>query len=200
MSTKRFDMQIKLLILGDSGVGKTCLLLRYVNDMYSPSFMTTIGIDFKTKYMNYNGQCIKLQIWDTAGQERFRTITNSYFKGSQGILLVFDITDRPTFSSIRRWIDQIKEHTEPSSIINIILIGNKCDLQRRQVSHEEGEALAKEFDIQYIETSCKMDINVSNVFTQLIGDVYKRLKEENNPMLKSIKLTPAKPEKKSGCC
>jgi len=201
MSAKTFDMQIKLLTLGDSGVGKTCLLLRYVNDMYSPSFMSTIGIDFKAKYVEHDGKRIKLQIWDTAGQERFRTITNSYFKGCQGILLVFELTDRTTFNSISRWVDQIKDNTDPSSEINMILVGNKCDAPGRQVSFEEGQHLATNLNIPYIETSCKMDINVSNAFTQLVGDVYNRLKEEDNPMLKSIKLTPIKvAEKKGGCC
>ena len=161
MSAKTFDMQIKLLTLGDSGVGKTCLLLRYVNDMYSPSFMSTIGIDFKAKYVEHDGKRIKLQIWDTAGQERFRTITNSYFKGCQGILLVFELTDRTTFNSISRWVDQIKDNTDPSSEINMILVGNKCDAPGRVVSFEEGQQVATNLNIPYIETSCKMDINVS---------------------------------------
>ena len=127
-----FDMQIKLLMIGDSGVGKTCLLLRYANDSFSPTFITTIGIDFKIKNIQLDNKRIKLQvelfmkrllwrktsyvefyphrrqIWDTAGQERFRTITTSYFRGAQGILLVYDVTDRQTFVSIRNWVAQIQ--------------------------------------------------------------------------------------------
>ena len=122
-----FDMQIKLLMIGDSGksnncykingillylfiagVGKTCLLLRYANDSFSPTFITTIGIDFKIKNIQLEGKRIKLQIWDTAGQERFRTITTSYFRGATGILLVYDVTDRQTFTSIRNWVAQIQ--------------------------------------------------------------------------------------------
>jgi len=114
-----FDMQIKLLMIGDSGVGKTCLLLRYANDSFSPTFITTIGIDFKIKNIELDSKRIKLQIWDTAGQERFRTITTSYFRGAQGILLVYDVTDRGSFNSIRNWVGQIQQvrlstlHTSP---------------------------------------------------------------------------------------
>ena len=97
------------LMIGDSGVGKTCLLLRYANDSFSPTFITTIGIDFKIKNVEVDGKRIKLQIWDTAGQERFRTITTSYFRGAQGILLVYDVTDRRSFESIRNWISQIQQ-------------------------------------------------------------------------------------------
>ena len=123
-------MQIKLLMIGDSGVGKTCLLLRYANDSFSPTFITTIGIDFKIKNVDIDGTRIKLQIWDTAGQERFRTITTSYFRGAQGILLVYDVTDRRSFESIRNWISQIQQHADVH--VNKILVGNKCDMTDAQ--------------------------------------------------------------------
>ena len=103
-------MQIKLLMIGDSGVGKTCLLLRYANDSFSPTFITTIGIDFKIKNVDIDGTRIKLQIWDTAGQERFRTITTSYFRGAQGILLVYDITNKWSFEGISRWLKEVEQH------------------------------------------------------------------------------------------
>jgi len=106
------DMQIKLLMIGDSGVGKTCLLLRYANDSFSPTFITTIGIDFKIKTIELGGKVVKLQIWDTAGQERFRTITTSYFRGAQGILLVYDVTDRGSFENIKNWVGQIQQHAD----------------------------------------------------------------------------------------
>lgn len=104
-----YDMHIKLLMLGDTGVGKTCLLLRYAYDSFSPTFITTIGIDFKIKHIHLDGLKVKLQIWDTAGQERFRTITVSYFKGAHGIILCYDVTDRDTFENVRHWIEQIKK-------------------------------------------------------------------------------------------
>ncbi len=148
-----FDMQIKILMIGDSGVGKTCLLLRYVNDSFYPTFITTIGIDFKIKNIIVDGKRIKLQIWDTAGQERFRTITTSYFRGAQGILLIYDVTDRQTFLSIRNWVSQVQMHADIS--VNRLLIANKCDMENRAVSLEEGEALAKEYSIPFFETSAK---------------------------------------------
>jgi len=139
-----YDIQVKLLMIGDSGVGKTCLLLRYANDSFSPTFITTIGIDFKIKNVSIDGKRVKLQIWDTAGQERFRTITTSYFRGAQGIILVYDVTDRRSFESIRNWVSQIQQHADVH--VNKILVGNKCDmLDEKVVSTEEGQRLAKEF-------------------------------------------------------
>jgi len=158
-----YDIQIKLLMIGDSGVGKTCLLLRYANDSFSPTFITTIGIDFKIKNIDIDGTKIKLQIWDTAGQERFRTITTSYFRGAQGILLVYDVTDRRSFESIRNWISQIQQHADVH--VNKILVGNKCDmLDEKVVSTEEGEKLAKEFNMPFWECSAKNNINVEESF------------------------------------
>mmetsp|Transcript_2358 Transcript_2358/g.5535 ORF Transcript_2358/g.5535 Transcript_2358/m.5535 type:complete len:207 (-) Transcript_2358:1083-1703(-) len=169
-----FDMQIKLLMIGDSGVGKTCLLLRYANDSFSPTFITTIGIDFKIKNIQLDGKRIKLQIWDTAGQERFRTITTSYFRGAQGILLVYDVTDRNSFISIRNWVAQIQMHADVN--VNKILIGNKCDVQdQRAVSFEEGDALAKEYNIHFYECSAKQDLNVEKTFLTIATDVKDRL-------------------------
>jgi len=169
-----FDMQIKLLMIGDSGVGKTCLLLRYANDSFSPTFITTIGIDFKIKNIQLDGKRIKLQIWDTAGQERFRTITTSYFRGAQGILLVYDVTDRNSFVSIRNWVAQIQMHADVN--VNKILIGNKSDCQeQRVISYEEGQALAKEYSINFFETSAKQDLNVEKAFITIATDVKNRL-------------------------
>lgn len=170
----QYDMQIKLLMIGDSGVGKTCLLLRYANDSFSPTFITTIGIDFKIKNIQLDGKRIKLQIWDTAGQERFRTITTSYFRGAQGILLVYDVTDRQTFTSIRNWVAQIQMHADVN--VNKILIGNKCDMNdQRAVTTAEGEALANEYNIHFFETSAKQDLNVEKAFITIATDVKDRM-------------------------
>lgn len=175
-----FDMQIKLLMIGDSGVGKTCLLLRYANDSFSPTFITTIGIDFKIKNIELGGKRIKLQIWDTAGQERFRTITTSYFRGAQGILLVYDVTERDTFENISNWVSQIQQHADVH--VNKILIGNKCDMNdNRKVSTAEGQALADEYGIMFFETSAKTDINVDGAFVGIAEAVKDRLVEENGP-------------------
>mmetsp|Transcript_16219 Transcript_16219/g.41143 ORF Transcript_16219/g.41143 Transcript_16219/m.41143 type:complete len:212 (-) Transcript_16219:189-824(-) len=177
-----FDMQIKLLMIGDSGVGKTCLLLRYANDSFSPTFITTIGIDFKIKTINLGDKVVKLQIWDTAGQERFRTITTSYFRGAQGILLVYDVTDRGSFENIQNWVGQIQNHAENN--ISKVLIGNKCDVDEseRAVSREEGEKLAAEFGIEnFFEASAKQDINVKSAFEAVANHVKDRLTSSAPP-------------------
>lgn len=169
-----YDMQIKLLMIGDSGVGKTCLLLRYANDSFSPTFITTIGIDFKIKNVDIDGKRVKLQIWDTAGQERFRTITTSYFRGAQGIVLVYDVTDRRSFESIRNWISQIQQHADVH--VNKILVGNKCDMvDEKVVSTEEGTKLAKEFGMDFWEASAKNDTNVEQCFLTIARSVKDRL-------------------------
>eukprot|EP00600_Ochromonadales_sp_CCMP1393_P009421 CAMPEP_0174968404 /NCGR_PEP_ID=MMETSP0004_2-20121128/8114_1 /TAXON_ID=420556 /ORGANISM="Ochromonas sp., Strain CCMP1393" /LENGTH=225 /DNA_ID=CAMNT_0016217631 /DNA_START=117 /DNA_END=794 /DNA_ORIENTATION=+ len=169
--------QLKLLTIGDSGVGKTWLLLRWAGaagklSSYASS-MPTIGIDFKMKTTIVNGRRIKVQVWDTAGQERFRTITTSYYRHSQGILLVYDITDPLTFESIRSWMSQIRAHADQG--ISTILVGNKIDLTaQRAISYEEGAAMAKEFGIPFIETS---GLNVEEAFTALTTEVYNRLEQ-----------------------
>jgi len=169
-----YDMQIKLLMIGDSGVGKTCLLLRYANESFSPTFITTIGIDFKIKNIDIDGKRVKLQIWDTAGQERFRTITTSYFRGAQGIVLVYDVTDRRSFESIRNWISQIQQHADVH--VNKILVGNKCDMMdEKVVSTEEGKKLAKEFGMDFWEASAKNDTNVEQSFLTIARGVKDRL-------------------------
>ena len=186
-----------------SGVGKTCLLLRYANDKFSPTFITTIGIDFKIKIIELDGKRIKLQIWDTAGQERFRTITTSYFRGAQGILLVYDVTDRQSFLSIRNWIAQIQTHADVN--VNKILIGNKCDIDGgRVVSKDEGEALAKEYNIHFDETSAKQDLNVSLSFESIAADVKDRLLVNQHkgdaPSGGHMKLSSQPNQSKKQCC
>jgi len=121
-----YDFLIKLLLIGDSGVGKSCLLLRFSDDSFTPSFITTIGIDFKIKTIELDGKRIKLQIWDTAGQERFRTITTAYYRGAMGILLIYDTTDEQSFQNIRNWIRNIEQHAADN--VDKILVGNKCDM------------------------------------------------------------------------
>eukprot|EP01035_Chromulina_nebulosa_P017329 gene17329-22873_t len=166
-----FDMQIKLLMVGDCGVGKSRLMLRYSSDTLA---LTTIGIEFKIKNIQLDGLRIKLQIWNTAGSERFRTITTSYFRGAHGILLVYDVTDRQTFESIRNWYTLIQMHANEN--IKVILIGNKCDLSdQRMVSFEEGESLANECNIHFYETSAIENINVEKSFLTITTDVKNRL-------------------------
>ena len=163
---------VKVVIIGDSAVGKTNILLRFVSDEYKMAHITTIGVDFKIKTVSIDGVKIKMQIWDTAGQERFKTITETYYKGASGVLLVYAINDRKTFNSIENWLKQIIE-SQPEGISKL-LVGNKCDLpeSERQVSKAEGEALAKKYGIQFMETSAKDNSNISEIF-HAIGKTMK---------------------------
>jgi Ras-related protein Rab-8A len=170
-----YDYLIKLLLIGDSGVGKSCLLLRFSEDSFTSSFITTIGIDFKIKKILLDNKWIKLQIWDTAGQERFRTITSAYYRGAMGILLVYDVTDEASFNNVRNWMKNIETHA--SSTVNKILVGNKCDMDehKRAVPFSRGQALANEFGIKFFETSAKSNINVEEVFQSISKDIMQRL-------------------------
>ncbi|TYH34188.1 hypothetical protein ES332_D13G111500v1 [Gossypium tomentosum] len=147
-----YDYLIKLLLIGDSGVGKSCLLLRFSDGSFTTSFITTIGIDFKIRTIELDGKRIKLQIWDTAGQERFRTITTAYYRGAMGILLVYDVTDESSFNNIRNWIRNIEQ--QASDNVNKVLVGNKADMDesKRAVPTSKGQALADEYGIKFFET------------------------------------------------
>uniref|UniRef100_A0A3B3SA75 Ras-related protein Rab-13 n=1 Tax=Paramormyrops kingsleyae TaxID=1676925 RepID=A0A3B3SA75_9TELE len=135
---KTYDYLFKLLLIGDSGVGKTCVLFRFSEDAFNSTFISTIGIDFKIRTIELDGKKIKLQIWDTAGQERFRTITTAYYRGAMGIMLVYDITNEKSFDNIKNWIRNIEEHA--SADVEKMVLGNKCDVNdKRQVSRERGE-------------------------------------------------------------
>eukprot|EP00802_Teleaulax_amphioxeia_P015718 Tamp_15814.p2 GENE.Tamp_15814~~Tamp_15814.p2 ORF type:complete len:211 (+),score=46.47 Tamp_15814:726-1358(+) len=172
-----YDYLVKLLLIGDSGVGKSCLLLRFSDDQFTTSFITTIGIDFKIRTIDEQGKRLKLQIWDTAGQERFRTITTAYYRGAMGILLVYDVTDEQSFNNIRNWMRQIQQHA--SENVNKVLVGNKCDmLDKKVVETSRGQALADEFGIKFYETSAKKNLNVDQAFTDIARDVMRRLQEQ----------------------
>lgn len=169
-----YDFLIKLLLIGDSGVGKSCLLLRFSDDSFTTSFITTIGIDFKIKTIELDGKRIKLQIWDTAGQERFRTITTAYYRGAMGILLVYDVTDETSFQNIRNWIRNIEQHAADN--VDKILVGNKCDMiHEKVVETKRGQELADDYGIQYFETSAKSNVNVLESFTSIAKDIKQRL-------------------------
>ncbi|KAJ1451194.1 ras family-domain-containing protein [Pelagophyceae sp. CCMP2097] len=198
-SARPFDIQIKLLMIGDSAVGKTSLLLRYANDTFSSTFITTIGIDFKIKTIDLDGKRVKLQIWDTAGQEQFRTITRSYFRGAQGIVLVYDITDRGTFNSVRSWMAQISDHADAQ--VNRVLVANKCDYESaRQVSIEEGQKLAEEYNVRFFETSAKNDVNVTECFTTIAREVKARIPSDGGAKKPGQQLKAGNSNAKGGCC
>ncbi|KAF3542407.1 hypothetical protein DY000_02006715 [Brassica cretica] len=175
-----YDYLIKLLLIGDSGVGKSCLLLRFSDGSFTTSFITTIGIDFKIRTIELDGKRIKLQIWDTAGQERFRTITTAYYRGAMGILLVYDVTDESSFNNIRNWIRNIEQHA--SDNVNKILVGNKADMDesKRAVPAAKGQALADEYGIKFFETSAKTNLNVEEVFFSIGRDIKQRLSDTDS--------------------
>jgi len=181
---KTYDYLFKLLLIGDSGVGKTCVLFRFSEDAFNATFISTIGIDFKIRTIDLDGKKIKLQIWDTAGQERFRTITTAYYRGAMGIMLVYDITNEKSFDNIKNWIRNIEEHA--SQDVEKMILGNKCDMNdRREVTKERGEELAIEYGIKFMETSAKASINVEEAFYTLARDIKakmeKKLEVQNPP-------------------
>ena len=189
----------KLLLLGDSAVGKSCLLLRYCDEKFQDIHLATIGLDFrlKTIYLE-NNKKIKVQIWDTAGQDRFLAITKNYYRGANGILLVFDVTNSSSFEHIKNWIEQIKD--EASDKIIIYLLGNKIDcIDNRVIKKEEGKKLSEEFGLKYYETSAKNNENVENAFLDLIKEMdYKYGNLDNENYWTTINSNKKKGKKK--CC
>jgi len=160
------DYLFKLLLIGDSGVGKSSLLLRFADNTFSDSFIATIGVDFKIRTIDLNGAQIKLQIWDTAGQERFRTITSSYYRGAHGIIVVYDITNADSFANVRKWLQEINRYA--SENVQKVLVGNKCDLvSERKVSYEDAKELADELGVTFLETSAKNATNVDVAFENM---------------------------------
>ena len=142
-----YDYLFKLLLIGDSGVGKSCLLLRFADDTYTQSYISTIGVDFKIRTIDLEGKTVKLQIWDTAGQERFRTITSSYYRGAHGIIIVYDVTDKESFNNVKHWIQEIDKYAADG--VKKLLVGNKCDLaSKKVVSHDEAKELADSLGIE----------------------------------------------------
>ncbi|CDS42331.1 ras protein rab 8b [Echinococcus multilocularis] len=157
--TRNYDYLFKLLLIGDSGVGKTSLLFQFTEEQFNATFIATIGIDFKIRTIDVEGKKIKLQIWDTAGQERFRTITTAYYRGAMGIMLVYDITQYQSFRNIKQWLTNIDDHA--NSDVERMLLGNKCDMvSQRQVTKEEAQEFAKNHNIEFLETSAKEGENL----------------------------------------
>ena len=192
------EAKYKILILGDSKVGKSCFLTRYADKTYQEDYLSTIGMDYKIKnYELENGDIIKLYIWDTAGQDRFRSITSNYYKGADGIILIYDITKQETFNNVRNWITSIKEEA-PAKVV-LILVGNKVDDEKnRAVPQSEGEKIADEYNLPFLECSAKSDINVTETFDVLV----KKIVEINPKNKQGQKLQQNRIvfEKKKKCC
>eukprot|EP00055_Hartaetosiga_balthica_P017032 m.111145 g.111145 ORF g.111145 m.111145 type:complete len:207 (+) comp9232_c2_seq1:45-665(+) len=177
MTQKAYDYLFKLLLIGDSGVGKTCLLFRFSDDAFNSTFISTIGIDFKIRTIDIDDKKIKLQIWDTAGQERFRTITTAYYRGAMGILLVYDVTNQKSFDNIQTWVRNIEQNA--SKDVERMILGNKCDMEdSRVISKEQGEKLAEEYTVPFMETSAKSKINVEEAFTEIARAIKKKIDDK----------------------
>ena len=189
----------KILTIGESGVGKTCILRRFVEDKFLKNHLATIGIDFKTKNIIVDGVQVKLKIWDTAGQERFRNITNQYYKGADGIILVYDVTERTSFEKIREWMNQITQNTTRGEI-GLVLLGNKCDAEPREISENDGIELGKELGIQYFEASAMNSVNIKESFNYLAKEILSKKKIDTKTTENNTDLNKPIRKKKEGCC
>ena len=191
---------IKLKLIGDSGVGKSSIILRYCDNEFDPTMPPTIGVDYKHKNVIINTVPIKMSIWDTAGQEKFRTVTSTYYKGAHGICFVFDVSRKDTFENISKWVLEADSYIN-SKVVVKLLIANKIDLQtERVVSKTESENLAREYGMLYCECSAKTTEGISKAFELLASNILEAngivTKPMNNKTLSSIN----KPEEKQSCC
>lgn len=199
-----FDYVFKLLMIGDSGVGKSSLLLRFTSDSFD-DLSPTIGVDFKLKLMTIGGKRLKLTIWDTAGQERFRTLTSSYYRGAQGIIFVYDVTRRETFTNLSEiWAKEVDLYSTNQDCIKM-LVGNKVDRENeRVVTKQEGIALARQLGCLFLECSAKTHVNVENCFEELvlkILDTPNLLQDSASAAKKNIfKQNQADDTNSGGCC
>ena len=212
LEDENYDLIFKIVLIGDSGVGKTNILSRYINNEFSLATQSTVGVEFGSKIIKKNGKVIKLQIWDTAGQERYKSITSAYYKGSKGAFVVYDITRKSTYDNIDKWIGELK--TNGSEDVLIMLVGNKSDLEeKREVITEEVEKKAQEQKLAFCETSALNGKNVEYAFENLINEILKKVEKEKINGAKQLseskaitletadrKLNEKDSKKKKKCC
>ena len=198
MAAREYDHLFKVVLIGDSAVGKSCLLLRFADDTFTESFISTIGVDFRFRTLNIDGKLIKLQIWDTAGQERFRTITSAYYRGADGIMMVYDKTARKSFDNVDEWLSEVDKYSNENTVK--ILLGNKCDALEN-ITTQEGEIKAKKLGLIHLDTSAKSADNVDLAFEILASEMIKLKKDEPAPQRAVIAPVrdPSKKEE-SSCC
>ena len=196
----------KIILLGDSSVGKTSMIIRFCDDDFKGDGCATVGIDTKTKYLKRNGKKIELRIWDTAGQERFKSIAKNFFKSADGIFLVFDKGNKTSFKNIKNWYREIKEAVDLKQV-SVMIVGNKSDLANQEVDMESAINFCNEHEIQFAETSAKLNINIIETFGMLIDDMIKKdseskqkIKRNRSKIEKFSTATTDKGEKKKKCC
>ncbi|KAI3870795.1 hypothetical protein MKX03_006779 [Papaver bracteatum] len=175
---EEYDYLFKVVLIGDSGVGKSNLLSRFTRNEFCLESKSTIGVEFATRTLQVEGKTIKAQVWDTAGQERYRAITSAYYRGALGAILVYDTTKPTTFENVTRWLKELREHAD--SNIVIMLIGNKTDLKHlRAVATEDAQSFAEKEGLSFIETSALEAINVEKAFQNILGEVYRKISKKS---------------------
>ena len=202
--TEDYEFIFKVLLLGNSNVGKSSLFLRFVDDIWNDTFVPTIGVDFKIKTFNIDEKKIKMQIWDTAGQERFKNIIASYYRGAHGILLIYDVTDKESFKNLSNWLIEIEKNA--SKTVLKVLIGNKADLEdKRVITYNQGKEFADSYGLKYIETSAKKNLNVNEAFETLGRELMqasddKKIGKSKEKKISVTKAEDINQEQKRGCC
>ncbi|XP_054606568.1 ras-related protein Rab-26 [Nothobranchius furzeri] len=198
-SSEFYDIAFKVMLVGDSGVGKTCLLVRFKDGAFlAGSFISTVGIDFRNKVLTIDGVKVKLQIWDTAGQERFRSVTHAYYRDAHALLLLYDVTNKSSFDNIQAWLTEIHEYAQQDVVL--MLLGNKADATHdRVVKREDGEKLAKEFGVPFMETSARSGLNVELAFTAVAKELKHRSVKDSSEKFK-LQEYVNKEMKGVGCC
>ena len=202
---KDYEFIFKVLLLGNSNVGKSSLFLRFVDDIWNDTFVPTIGVDFKIKTLEIDEKKVKMQIWDTAGQERFKNIIASYYRGAHGILLIYDVTDKDSFKNLSNWLIEIEKNANKNVLK--VLIGNKTDLEdKRVISYNQGKEFADTYGLKFVETSAKKNVNVSEAFETLGREIMaanvdkKIIKQKQNKKITVSKANDLNIQKKDGCC
>ena len=194
-----YDIKMKILVLGESKVGKLQLINRYTKDIYGGTYLTTVGIDFQDKLIQIEDKKVKLQIWDTAGQERFRNVAKNYFQSTQGFLLVYNIIEHESFEKLSFWLEQIKGYAPEN--IKMVLVGNNCDLaHERKVSIEEAEEFAKKNNMKFFEASPKEGTNVNELFFCLANEIYQEEKLNGKSQKKTLTLEKGTKKKNKKNC
>jgi Ras-related protein Rab-11A len=202
-----YDYLFKLIIVGDTNVGKTNIMSKYIKDQFNITSKSTIGVEFGTKILEIDNKKVKAQIWDTAGQERYKSITSAYYKGAKGAFIVYDITNKSTFESVDKWIKDLNSYGDKN--LTMLLIGNKSDLEdKRIINKEEGEEKAKSFELGFIETSAYNGDNIDQAFDIMLKEVLKRYIVENDVNNdefeggtgNNIELVKKNETKKKKCC